>query len=437
MTVDRMADFIEVNADLHIHGRYAGATSENMVPRVIGEQARLKGLGLIGTGDILHSGWLLLVREQLKLAEEGILEHENGTRFVLQAEVEDRNRVHHLIIFPSFSKVEEVRAEFAKHSALDSDGRPKVALTGEEIADACIAADCIFGFAHAFTPYFGLFSKFDSYNECYGSRWRDIHFLELGLSADTTMADRISKLHSLTFISASDGHSPWPNKLGREFTRFALREATFSELSKALRREGGRRPVLNVKFNPLEGKYHKTRCTGCLTFFSPQDAHSYRWRCPACHSPIKKGVADRIAELADRPQGQHPEHRPPCIHIIPLSEIIAIAMGTKQTFSERVQAMWRRFVGRFGSEIDVLVNVPVEELSTLDGKIAELIGLFREDRFSYVPGGAGQYGVPVAPGKRAEMKVWRNGRVERVEVGEAESAESGQSGQKTLSEFFE
>lgn len=434
--MDDMTDFIEVNADLHIHGRYAGATSENMIPRIIGEQAPRKGLQLVGTGDILHSGWRQLVKEQLRQVDDCIFEHENGTMFILQAEVEDRNRVHHLIVFPSMSKVEEVAEGFTKHGVFDSDGRPKVALSGEEIADTCITAGCMVGFAHAFTPYFGLFSKFDSFKACYGSRADRIHFLELGLSADTEMADRIGELHNLTFISASDGHSPWPNKLGREFTRFALREVTFEELSKALRREGGRRATLNVKFNPLEGKYHRTRCSGCLTFFGLQDARSYRWRCPACRSPIKKGVADRIGELADKPQGQHPAHRPRCMHIIPLSEIIAVAIGTKQTFSEKVQALWRRFVGRFGNEIEVLISADIGELSEIERKTAELIRLFREDMFAYVPGGAGQYGIPIPPGSLAEIKVWRNSRVEKIPIGGTALASAPGGGQKSLTDFF-
>src|SRR3989339_536012 len=99
-------NFLKINADLHIHGLYSGAVSKNMVPRIIGEQAPLKGLQLVGTGDILNNRWIQLVKEQLKnTEEESILEHENKTKFILQTEVEDANRVHHIIFFPSFSKV--------------------------------------------------------------------------------------------------------------------------------------------------------------------------------------------------------------------------------------------------------------------------------------------------------------------------------------------
>ncbi len=403
--VDGMADFIECNADLHVHGLYSGGVSEKMIPRIIGEQAPLKGLQLVGTGDILNSRWMKLVKEQLKPLEGGILEHSNGAKFILQAEVEDNRRVHHIIFFPSLSKVEEVRERLrGKCKDLDTDGRPKIWLNGEEIAEVCAEAGCIIGFSHAFTPYFGLFSKFDSYRDCYGSQWRNIRFLELGLSADTDMADRISELHDLTFTSNSDAHSPWPNKMGREFNKLRLKEMSFSEVGKALRRENGRGCILNAGFNPLEGKYHKTRCTGCLTFFEPEGAERFNWRCPKCSRPIKKGVDFRVEELSDLRPGIHPEHRPKYIHIIPLSEIIALALNIKTAYSPSVQDTWKVFVGAFGSEIEALLNTDLDKLKVVNPKVAEYIKYFRDDKIRYIPGGAGVYGKLVPPGREVRME---------------------------------
>ena len=272
--------FLRVNADLHLHGLYSMAVSKQMTPSVIAKQAPSKGIHLLGTADILNQKWINLVKEQLNKVEgqEGILEHSNGTKFVLQTEIEDANRVHQIIYFPSFSKVEEIREQFAKKCKnLDSDGRPKIWLKGEEIAEICSEAGCLVGPAHGFTPHFGMYAKFNSYKDCYGDQWRKIHFLELGLSADTLMADQISELHDLTFLSNSDAHSPWPNKMGREFNTFLMKEISFEELKLALKREKGRKSVLNVGFNPLEGKYHKTRCASCLTFFEPKEAANFKW----------------------------------------------------------------------------------------------------------------------------------------------------------------
>ncbi len=394
-----MADFIEVNADLHMHGLYSGAVSKEMVPKKIAEQAPLKGLHLVGSADILHDKWCKLVREEFKVLDGDILEAANGTKFILQTEVEDSSRVHHIILFPDFSKVQEVR-EKLKHKCknLDSDGRPKLWLNGEELAEICIDAGCLIGFSHAFTPYFGLFSKFNSYKQCYGSKWNKIYFLELGMSADTKMADRISELHNLTFTKNSDAHSPWPNRLGREFNTLRLKEITFDEVAKALKREDGRKCVLNVGFNPLEGRYHKTRCTGCLSFFEPKEAEKLRWKCFNCGKPIKKGVDYRIEELADLPLGKHPEHRSEYKYVVPLSEIIALALDIKNAWSVKVQDTWKGFINKFGNEINVLLNVDIKELASFNEAVAEYIKCFREEKIQYIPGGAGVYGKLVKPG---------------------------------------
>ncbi len=397
--------FIEVNADLHIHGLYSGGVSNNMLPHVIGSQAPLKGLHLVGTGDILNKKWIKHVKEDLRGDE--ILEHPNGTKFILQTEVEDNRRVHHVILVPSFSKVEELREKFKKYAELDTDGRPKIHLNGEEIAEICIESGCLIGPAHAFTPWTSLFKEYNSLEECYGKYAKKIYFLELGLSADTNMADRISELHRLTFLSNSDAHSPWPNKMGREFNRLRIKEITFSEVAKALKREGGRKVVLNVGLNPKEGKYHKTRCIGCLLFFELEDAKRFGWKCPRCGKPIKKGVYERIEELADLEEGVHPPHRPPYIHTIPLSEIISLSIGVKNVYSVKVQAKWEEFVKKFGSEINVLIEAEISELKKVDEKVAEMIKAFRENRIHYIPGGGGVYGKILPPGKKPKIEYYK------------------------------
>lgn len=407
-----MSDFIKCNVDFHMHGLYSRAVSKSMIPKVIAEQAPLKGLDVVGSSDILHSKWCKLIKDQFKTVNDGVLEAKNGTKFILQTEVEDNNRVHHIILFPSFSKVEEVREKIKnKCKNLDADGRPKLWVNGEELVEICADSDCLVGFAHAFTPYFGLFKKFNSYKECYGDKWNKIHFLELGLSADTNTADRISELHNLTFTSNSDAHSPWPNKLGREFNTLRIKEINFNEIVKALKRENGRKCVLNVGFNPLEGKYHKTRCIGCLNFYEPKEAEKLKWKCYQCGKPIKKGVDYRIEELSDLPFGKHPEHRPEYKYIIPLSEIIALAIDIKNTWSVKVQSIWKEFINKFGNEIDILLNVKIEDLEKINSKIAKYIDYFRNEKIKYIPGGAGVYGKLVKPGEEIKMnnvKVQKN-----------------------------
>ncbi len=397
-------DPVIVNADLHVHGLYSGGVSKNMLPNVIAEQAPLKGLQLIATGDILHGKWLNLMLENLKVLENGLLEHANGTKFILQTEVEDSKRAHHIILFPCLDKVHELREEFSKYTtSLDTDGRPKINLSAEEIAEICNKAECLIGPSHAFTPWTAIFKEYNSLKECYGNQTNKVYFLELGLSADTNMADRISELHHVTFISNSDSHSPWPDKMGREFNRFQLQDLDFDCIAKALKGNQNNKIVLNAGFNPLEGKYHKTRCMGCLLFFSLEQARMFNWRCPNCGKPIKKGVADRIEELADLPSGNHPEFRPKYLHIIPLSEIIALALDLN-AHAVKVQTLWQKFVSEFGNEITVLVEKDISELEKLNKEVAKYIGYFRQDKISYLPGGAGVYGKLLKPGEKVEIE---------------------------------
>ena len=93
-----------INADLHIHSRFSGATSEKMDIKTISLEAPRKGVNVVATGDCLHSGWMKEIK-QCNVIDDSTFEL-NGTRFILSTEIEDQRRVHHLLYFPSFSAVE-------------------------------------------------------------------------------------------------------------------------------------------------------------------------------------------------------------------------------------------------------------------------------------------------------------------------------------------
>ncbi|MBU3902016.1 MAG: endonuclease Q family protein, partial [Candidatus Thermoplasmatota archaeon] len=120
-----------VNADLHIHSRFSMAVSKKMTLPVLSKEAAKKGVSLVGTGDCLHPVWLKEIKEMQKI-DEGTFEL-NKTRFVLTTEVEDRNRVHHIIFFPSVCSVEEFIEKIKDKTNLEIDGRPKLHLNGEQI----------------------------------------------------------------------------------------------------------------------------------------------------------------------------------------------------------------------------------------------------------------------------------------------------------------
>lgn len=198
------------------------------------EQAKLKGIQLLATGDCVHGKWLERIKQNLE-GNGGIYEC-RGTKFLMQTEVQDKNRDHHVIFLPSISKAEELREKLLRHSNNpDADGRPRLHLGGEEIAEIVLSCGGLLGPAHAFTPYFGVYAHFDALQSCYGTHTKSIRFLELGLSADTAMANKISELKNVTFLSNSDCHSPYPLRLAREFNRLRLEDFTFGEFEKAIK----------------------------------------------------------------------------------------------------------------------------------------------------------------------------------------------------------
>ncbi len=61
---------MRVIADLHVHGRYSRATSEQMSIPEIGKYAKIKGLNLVGTGDFTHPDWLKEIKQTLTPEQE-------------------------------------------------------------------------------------------------------------------------------------------------------------------------------------------------------------------------------------------------------------------------------------------------------------------------------------------------------------------------------
>ncbi len=380
-----------VNADLHIHSRFSSATSEKMSIQNIALVAPLKGIDVVGTGDCLHSGWMEEIR-RCSVVDEGTFEFDK-TRFILSCEVEAQKRVHHLLFFPDFSAVTDFKERIRSRSKnLESDGRPNVDMSGEELVEVARDVDALVGPAHAFTPYTAIYSSYDSLEECYGDQASYVSFVELGLSADTDLADKIKELHRLTFLTNSDCHSPHPARVAREFNRFEVKDVTYNEIKKAILRTGGNKPLLNVGLPPAEGKYHESACRSCYTHYSLDEAVRRRWKC-SCGKRIKKGVKDRINERADFPEPHHPKHRPPYVHLIPMTEIITKAVGQRNPFTQTVNRRWSELVSTCKSEINVLLDCSIEEVSRVTAPaIAEAIQAFRENRVIIHPGGGGQYG---------------------------------------------
>ncbi len=386
---------MKVNADLHLHSKYSMACSRKMELPTIASEASKKGMELIGTGDCTHPKWL----EEIKKAAISDEEIQIGnTLFIPTTEIEDIDRVHHLLILPSISKAEELAERIAPFGNLEADGRPSVKLDGCEIAEIAKDLGALIGPCHAFTPWTALYGYHDSLESCYGDMTDYISFVELGLSADSNYADRIEELHRLTFLTNSDAHSPYTNKLAREFTQFNVPDITFEGIKKAILREQGYGATLNVGFFPEEGKYNRSACIKCFTQYSLLEAEASRWRCPICRGIIKKGVADRVNELADFEEPEHPDYRPPYLHLIPLAEIIQMALGHASVQTKGVKTAWETIVKHFGNEVEALIYAEPEALKIVDDRVVSAILAFRKGDVIIHPGGGGQYGWLELPG---------------------------------------
>ena len=112
--------------------------------------------------------------------------------------------------------------------------------------------------AHVFTPFKSVYGKgvAKSLNEVLEPELID--GIELGLSADTDMADQISELHKYTFVTNSDAHSL--AKIGREYQKMLMETPSFKEFYYVLHQKEGRKVTVNYGMNPKLGKYHLTVC---------------------------------------------------------------------------------------------------------------------------------------------------------------------------------
>lgn len=380
-------------ADLHIHPLH---NIHHDTLKLLAVNASIKGLNLLGYGDCLQDSWRNRVVGECKLVDEGTFEYQ-GVRFISSAEIETKDRVHHLIYFPALSSVEEFKYRIEKYSSNLDRGRPTVDLLSWELAELAVDLDVLIGPAHIFNPWKGLYGHYDSIEDCYRDLSKHIHFIELGLNADTDYADRIQELHRITFLTNSDAHSYHPVRLGREFTRFEVEDLTFEGIRKAILRVNGSKPILNVGLPPEESKYNQSACLGCHRIYSGREAEKLKWRC-ICGNVIRKGISYRIEQKANFSYPQHPIHRPLYLKFLPLGEIIKRALNQKTPFLKAVQDRWYSLVSTFGNEIKVLLDVSLEDLSRVTlPSILEIITAFREGDVFFKPGGGGVYGEIIIP----------------------------------------
>ncbi|PLR76388.1 TIGR00375 family protein [Bacillus sp. V3-13] len=378
-------------ADLHIH---IGRTKSGKAVKITGaktltfsniiEHARdQKGLDMIGIIDCHSPEVIAEIGELLALGQ--LEEHRDGGLLYgglsvipgSELEIYDHNckgPIHVLCFFPTLEAIKEFSGwlwGYLKNINLSSQ---RIYADGRSLQKQVKSLGGLFIPAHVFTPFKSLYGKgvATSLTEVFDPDLID--GVELGLSADSHMADQLGELHNYAFVTNSDAHSL--GKIAREYQIIEMKEPSFRELEKALKGKEKRRIAANYGLDPLLGKYHQTVCANCFAHFQEDDQ-----QCRTCgHTKFIKGVADRIGELATAASG--PDKRPPYIHQVPLEFIPGL--GSK---------ILRRLLDHFGTEMAVLHEVPFEALKeVVPEKTAALILQARNGELRFQAGGGGKYG---------------------------------------------
>ncbi|MCY4527687.1 MAG: endonuclease Q family protein [Chloroflexi bacterium] len=402
--------------DLHVHSRYAYATSKDLEFDSLARQAKIKGIDLLASADFTYPDWFEESRLKLNDAGNGLFEY-GGVTFILGTEVECHGkhdgrgrRVHLLVFAPSLETVERINSALSRYGKLDGDGRPALGLLPRELLTLIKSIDerCFLIPAHLWTPWFGLYgskSGYDSLEECFGSDVGQIPAIETGLSSDPAMNWTVPSLDNLAIMSFSDAHSA-PN-LGRELT-VVNGEMTYDGLVQAMRRQD---ILYTVEFYPEEGKYHHSGHRACLVKMSPEDVRKKGEDCRSCGRRITVGVSYRVKELG----GRHVDTwvgddglvhgdtgRPPFKSMVPLREVLSESLGVG-VGTKTVARMYERLIEALGTELTVLMDAPIAEIESVSNeRTAEGIDRVRRGDIFIEPGYDGVYGEVRVWGKKRE-----------------------------------
>lgn len=399
-------------ADLHIHSKYSRATSGKMDLEGISEAAKFKGIKLMGTGDFTHPIWFVELKENLNPLGNGIFTFAS-VYFILTCEVCNiyvkngkLRKNHNIIITPSLDSADKISDYLSRYGKIESDGRPILSLDAERMFERILEIDERNNLipAHIWTPWFSLFgskSGFDSIEECFGKHTNRILALETGLSSDPEMNWMWSKLDSFTLLSNSDAHSP--ANIGREVNCFNC-EMEYDTIMKVIKNGDKEGFLFTVEFFPEEGKYHFDGHRACDVSMHPDEVKRKGNICPRCGKPLTLGVLHRVLELSDRNYGFKPKGKIPFKKLVPLMEIIGLAID-KGKGTKTVEKKYIELISRLGGEFEILLDVSYEEIRKASNEvIADRIVRVREGKVEVKPGYDGVFGEVNIMGDREEKE---------------------------------
>lgn len=404
-------------ADLHLHSRYSMATSPQLNMESLAATAIAKGIDLLAAPDFTHPAWREEMRSALEPADTGAFTlrgaapSDRSPTFILVTEVSciwrqgDRSRrVHVLLMAPSFNAVDRISETLSNYQRLESDGRPMLKISVEDLYSIALDADprCVLIPAHIWTPWYGVYgskSGFDSLEECFGEHKGRVPAVETGLSSDPAMNWAVSDIGDRAIVSFSDAHST--PTMGRELTILDA-ESNYESVRSALFEN---RVLETVEFHPEHGKYHLNGHRKCDVRLEPAETPP-DGRCPVCNRPLTLGVLHRISELSDRQQeettvkdglisGTTSKARP-FRQLVPLRELIAQGLGFG-IGTKKVANLSQLLLNEFENELAVLVSTPEVDLASVAGeRVASLVVAVGEGRISVEAGFDGVYGTVTA-----------------------------------------
>ncbi len=397
----------EIFADLHVHiGRskngkpikITAARSLNF-ENIAKECADRKGINVVGIIDCASPYVIEDIEEFLKTGEayeieDGGIIYKDKVCILLGSEVEtsevSRNgkcgAAHNVCFFPHLKDIKAFSSEMSQHIKNITLSTQRSDLSGYELIDIVEKYNGILIPAHCFTPFKSYYGNcVDRMEEIFREKFDKIFAIELGLSADTYLADMITELEDKTFVTNSDAHSL--PKIAREYNKMQVADISFKEIVKALKNEDGRKVLCNYGLDPKLGKYHRTFCDDCNKVIEtkyPMDT------CPYCGSKkVTFGVFDRIELIRDKKESKSPANRPPYIYQVPLSFIPGLGAKTIDKLLEN-----------FGTEMTILHKLSKDDLESVVGiKVAEAIIASREGKMQIHAGGGGNYGKVEVPQK--------------------------------------
>ena len=390
----------EIFADLHVHiGRsesgkpikITAARSLNFA-NIAKECADRKGINVVGIIDCASPYVIEDIENFLKTGEayeieDGGIIYKDKVCILLGSEVETsevgRNgkagAAHNVCFFPHLSDIKGFSQEMSTHIKNITLSTQRSNVSGYELIDIVEKYNGILIPAHCFTPFKSYYGNCtDRLQNIFKEKYNKIFAIELGLSADTYLADMISELQDKTFVTNSDAHSL--PKIAREYNKMLVNDISFKEIVKALKWEDGRKVLCNYGLDPKLGKYHRTFCDNCNQVIETKEPVI---ACPHCgSSKVTFGVFDRIDLIKDKEKSESPKNRPEYVYQVPLTFIPGLGAKTVD-----------KLLSKFGTEMTVLHKLSEDDLEAVVGeKIAKEIVMAREGRMKIQAGGGGIYG---------------------------------------------